>query len=416
MFSTTQNQSKHSLSFYLFYIAVVFIYLNFLRATLDERGEIFGSLARVFFIFIGPFFLFLTTFFALLEGQINRIKKKYQLWILCLIILFIFLIINGVIINQNSLRLIILDFIHYMFFLPAILIGSKKENWPPLDRLIRIIFLLNLVPCLFYIGAYDESLRRSEIILSFNQIPYFFYGQLALWPYLLLTINRESKFDNLIAIIGTAVYFYFSIVFLKRAPFVNFALFSVLVFFSYASLWRDFFKLRSLIIFTISILLFIGILAQTNYSILIERFTEMGDTVLSSLVHSNRISNDLGMLVDQFEAYEYPLGRGLGGVVIDYGNDYPEYYTSTLHNSSGQHFLKGGLIFLGVWTLGFLMITIDFIKKIYLKKSNNIAQHITIMLPFLFSWVFGFLSQTIFFLLVMLCVGRVISKETYSKF
>ena len=135
---------KYSLSFYIFYIAIILIYFNFLRSTFDQRGESFGPLIRMIFISIGPALLFLSTISALMEGQLRRINNNYQIWIVSLIFIFIGLIFNGLIV-QNSPRLITLDIIHYMFFLPGILIGVKKENWAPLDRLIRIIFLINVI-------------------------------------------------------------------------------------------------------------------------------------------------------------------------------------------------------------------------------------------------------------------------------
>ena len=41
------KQQKYSLSLYFFCLALIFIYLNFLRATFDEKGEDFGPLIRI---------------------------------------------------------------------------------------------------------------------------------------------------------------------------------------------------------------------------------------------------------------------------------------------------------------------------------------------------------------------------------
>ena len=406
---------KYSLSLYFFLIAISFIYLNFMRATFDETGQYFGPLIRMISVSAGPFFLLLCTVSALAEGQLKRINREYQLWIICLIFIFIGLIINGVLINRNSFRLITLDTIHYLFFLPGILIGAKKENWPIVDRFIRVFFLINTLNLLPFIGAYSdlaEGMRRN-IVLGFDQIPYFFWGELGIWTYLWLTMKDKSQFDKLVTVLGTILFFYFAIIFLKRAPFVNLFMFFVLIAISDRSRWNLSINLKTIASSAVAISLAIMIFATMEVSSTLERlgdrFSERGDTLVAALVNSNRISYDAVLVIEDLNGNELLVGRGMGGVVKDPGHNYPELKTSYLHNSSVQHVLKGGVLLLIVWWLGFLRILKDF----FFNKDKELnPYYIHLLGPFLFSWVFGFLSTSITFLLLMLCAGRVMSKKS----
>ena len=194
----TLSKNKYSLSFYFFCAAVVSVYLNSVRIAIDVDGVLFGSVVRMLFISAGPFLLFLTTLIALIEGQGRRLKNFYWVWILGLIFYFFILAINAVLIHKNSFRLITLDTMMLMFLVPGILIGAKKINWIGFDKLIRIIFLLNVLSLLPYIGAYANLTQeiRSSIIMGFNQTPYFFWGGLAMWPYLYLTMKILPGFIN----------------------------------------------------------------------------------------------------------------------------------------------------------------------------------------------------------------------------
>jgi len=368
------------------------------------------------FISIGPALLFLSTISALKEGQLRRINNNYQIWIVSLIFIFIGLIINGLI-AQNSPRLITLDIIHYMFFLPGILIGAKKENWVPLDRLIRIFFLINVIYLSFFIGSYQEMPWRKYIILAFEQIPYFFWGQLYLmWPYLVLTMKDKSKFDKFITVLGTILFFYFALIFLKRSAFINLLLFMVLVFIAYRPILKLSINLKTIGLSVLSILLAIGIFLTIDYSLsidkIVDRFIGTGGTLISALANDNRLSYDVFLVKNQLDSFEYLIGRGLGGVVMDHEHNYPEFMTNSLHNSSARHFLKGGFLLLVVWWFGFLAITKDFFFK---KNKEYNAFYIPVLVPFLLSWVLGFLNTSIGFLLLMLCVGKVISKERFNK-
>ena len=412
------KQQKYSLSLYFFCLALIFIYLNFLRATFDEKGEDFGPLIRIMSVSAGPTFLLLSTISALIEGQLRRIDKIYQLWIVCLIFIFLGLIFNGILINRNSPRLIILDTIHYLFFLPGILIGAKKDNWPIVEKFIRLFFLINILNLIPYTFAYGDLIQgmRRNVVLGFNQIPYFFWGELGVWSYLWLSMKERSKFDKFVTILGTLLFFYFSIIFLKRAPFVNLTVFFILLVIAYrstANIKINFKTISAFLLFiSLSSTLFFYSSTISNIEKLGDRFTERGGTVISTLANSNRIAYDANLVKNQMNGVELLVGRGIGGTAKDLGNNYPEFNTSYLHNSSAQHVLKGGFFLLTVWWLGFLMILVNFFFN---KDKEYIKFYVPLLVPFIFSWVFGFLSTTISFLLIMLCAGRVISKEHLQK-
>ena len=229
-------------------------------------------------------------------------------------------------------------------------------------------------------------------------------------------MKERPKFDKFVTILGTLLFFYFSIIYLKRAPFVLLIVFFILLVIanrSKGNIKINFKTISAFLLFiSISSTLFFYSNTTSNLEKLGDRFTERGGTVISTLANSNRIAYDVNLVKNQMDGIELLVGRGLGGVVKDEGYNYPEFNTSSLHNSSAQHVLKGGLLLLTVWWLGFLMILKNFLFN---KDKEYIKFYVPLLVPFIFSWVFGFLSTSISFLLFMLCAGRVISKEHLQK-
>ena len=406
-----KTNNKSLLSSDLFAIAVILIFLNFVRGTLDEKGIIFAYHLRVLSIFSGPFFLLLSTFIAITEGQFRRIKNRYRTWIICLLLYFIFIIINGLLINRNEIRLVTLDMLMFSMVFPGILIGAKKFNWIRFDKIVINIFLINILFLLPYIGSYGSLMQemRRTIIVGYGQIPYFFWGGLEMWPYILLTMKNRSLFYRIVSIVGIILYFYFALIFLKRAPFVYAILFILLYLFSYKlnikTVMRNIYL--SIAVIITSFLIFWQIEVSSTVERLQGRFVEKGD-LTSTLLMSNRISYDYGLVLSQLSSLEYMIGRGLGGTVQDVGETNYEDMTSTLHNGPALMMLKGGFIWMIIWYSGWFMLIKDFM---YNKNKHLNKYFIPILMTFLLTWVFGFLRITMFFIMITMCSGRLMAKE-----
>jgi len=409
----TNNKSLLSSNF--FAIAIILIYLNFVRGSIDQNGNIFGYYIRVLSIVSGPLFLLLSTFIAITEGQFRRIKNRYRAWIILLLLYFIFIIINGLLINRNEIRLITLDMLMFAMVFPGILIGAKQVNWIKIDKIFINIFFINVLVLLPYIWSYGSLMQemRRTIITGYGQIPYFFWGGLTIWPYILLTIKNRSLFYKIVSILGIVLYFYFALVFLKRSPFGYAILFLLLYLISnklnIKTVMRNF--SLSFVAIIISFLIFRQINVSSTVERLQDRFLEKG-SLTNTLLQSDRITNDYGMVLSQFSGLEYMIGRGLGGVVRDVNNSYAEEMTSTLHNGPALMMLKGGFIWMIIWYSGWFMLIKDFI---YNKNKHLNKYFLPILIPLLLTWVFGFLRITMDFILITMCAGRLMAKEENSK-
>lgn len=416
--SHTGELRGYALSFRLFCIGATFVYLNFIRYAFDNKGLMVSESIRAFSIIIGPVFLFLSLLAALREGQLDRINPFYRTWFKLLLFYYAYLLATGLFAFKNDMRHVGLDFILLPFFFAGILMGCKKENWVFFDKFIFVFFTVNIVACLYWIGGFSEFLlsRRHLIITAFDNTPYFFWGNLSIWPYCLLTMPDKSKFRKIVTIAGIVLYFSFAIIFLKRAPFVYLVLFLVLILFSR----RKLFKLSKAAFF-----LFVGVTilwgvfqpysggtAQIMVENLKMRFTQE-DSVANTLMKEDRLSYDPVLILTQFSRMEYIVGRGLGGVVEDIEGRYPEEMTHSLHNGSALTTLKGGLLLLIIWAGGWLLLFKDFVHS---RNRSLDRYYIPVLMPFLFSWVFGFLYASVGFLLLMMCAGRVMARNDVSVY
>ena len=406
-----QKKESYTISLRLFLIGCVLVYLNFLRQTFDQTGQIFGTEIRSISIFIGPFFLILSAITAFMEGQLGRIKPFFQIWIFLIIIYLIFLTISGFFIYGNSYRDLVIDIILYAFFVPAILIGAKKQNWLILDKFILLFFLINLFMLIPYLTSYSSlaAAGRTQIITNDAQIPYFIWGQFSIWMYLCLTLKNRSDIIKFAILAGTIIYFFLAIVFLKRAPFINLSIFFFLFLVSLNLKNSSIISIKifylSIPILIFSLLLYSLINVGSFYERFESRFYTSG-SIYSSLSSSTRLTYDVELVANQFNNMEFLFGRGLGGSVEDIEYKYPEKNTIRLHNSSVQQVMKGGVVFLFLWVIGFLVI----LKNFLLNENEEYRKfYIPLLTPFLMSWVFGFLSTSISFLLIMACAGRVMA-------
>lgn len=409
----TIKEEKLSLSYYLFFTAVVLVYLNFLRIGYDNNGEIIPYLIRMFLYLSGPIFLILSLIVALLEGQHKRIKKHYWAWILIVHSCLLVLLINGVLIHQNNLRLITFDLLLYIFFLPGILIGAKEMNWKGLDTLFLSIFFLNSLLLIPYVGSFTNIAEqiRSSITGAYGQVPYNLWGGLVCWPYFLLTMKDRPPYAKVMTTIGMGIYLLFALIFLKRAPIVYLFLFSVLLLYSNRFRlnikvnFNKFFFLISSIVLIVSIFQFIQVspLVERLY----DRFYVSG-SFLSTVTKNNRILYDVGLVATQLSPLELIMGNGFGGTVIDTGNHYPDETTHSLHNFMALAVMKGGFLFFAIWYYGWLMFIFDFLRN---KDRDNDKYFIPILITLLVSWFFGFINASVPWLLAVMGAGKIMAKR-----
>ena len=415
---TLKKEEKLSLSYYLFFTAVIFVFLNFLRIAYDDNGDFVPYIARTFLYLSGPILLLLTSVVALLEGQHKRLKKHYWAWILIIHAYLLVLFINGVVIHQNNFRFITFDLLLFSVFLPGILIGAKQVNWKGLDRLILTIFILNALLLLPYISSFSDvtSMLRNSITESYNQTPYHLWGGLIAWPYFFFTMKDRSSFARVMTIVATGLYFLFALIFLKRAPVVSLFIFSMLLLYANRFSVNIKLNLNKFLFFIFSIFLLIIIFQFIQISPLLdrlsERFYESG-SLINTLTKDNRILYDVGLVSSQLSFLEFVMGKGLGGILVDIKNNYPDAVTHSLHNYMALVVMKGGFLFVLVWYYGWIRFFLDFLSN---KDKDNLKYFIPILIPLLLSWVFGFVNMSVTFLLLLMGAGKMMAKkESLSK-
>jgi len=129
---------------------------------------------------------------------------------------------------------------------------------------------------------------------------------------------------------------------------------------------------------------------------------------VEGLKTSIRFGYDPFLVLTQFSGMEFVIGRGMGGTVKDVEGFYPEEMIQSLHNGSARVMLKGGVILLVIWTGGWLFVFRDFIVN----RNYTLNRYfIPILLVFLLSWIDGFLARTVTFIFLMMCAGRVMSRD-----
>lgn len=416
MISTSINTSgeRLSVSYYLFYLAIIFTYLDFLRLGYDPTGSFLNAPLRMLSYMIAPVLLIFSVIAALIERQYKRLKRHYWMWVLAIHFIIFILFINGLAIHFNDYRPIVFDLIYFLYFIPGILIGCKEKNWKGLDQLFLYIFVFNtflLLPNLTSFQGVVE-LSRNSIILANGQTPYLIWGGLTMWTYFLLTLDGRTTIQKSLIYTSTILYFIFALIFLKRGPFLELFLFFSFLLFSN--------RLRIKFKLDFKTFLFLGIIISSTYPLykflefstfaerLNERVYEEG-SLTSSVLANSRIAYDIDLVTSQINGLEWIVGRGVGGTVKDIGYNYPDLNTHTLHNFFAMILLKGGFIFFIVWYLGWVIFFKDFLQN----KRNSLNKFfVPVLIPLLLSWLFGFINVSVHFLLMMMCAGRIMSKES----
>ena len=411
--SLNTSEKRLSVSYYLFYLAIIFSYVDFLRLGYDPTGSFISAPLRMLSYMMAPVLLVFTVIAALIEGQYRRLKRHYWIWILSIHFVIFILFINGLAIHFNDYRPIVFDLIYFVYFIPGILIGCKEKNWKGLDQLILYIYVLNsflLIPSLTSFEGVVE-LSRNSIILADGQTPYLIWGGLASWTYFLLTLDSRTTIQKSLIYISSILYFVFALIFLKRGPFLElFLFFSFLLFAN---------RLRIKFNFDFKTFLFLGIIIGSTYPLykflefstfaerLNDRVYEEG-SLTSSILGNSRIAYDIDLVTSQISSQEWLIGRGIGGTVQDIGYNYPDFNTHTLHNFFALVLLKGGLIFFFTWYFGWIIFIKDFLQN---KRESINKFFVPVLIPLVLSWLFGFVNVSVHFLLMMMCAGRIMSKE-----
>ena len=137
--STNTSEKRLSVSYYLFYLAIIFTYLDFLRLGYDPNGSFISPPLRMLSYMMAPVLLVFTVIAALIEGQYRRLKRHYWMLILAIHFIIFVLFINGLAIHFNDYRPIVFDLIYFVYFYSNIN-WMQRKNWKKPRSAIFIYF------------------------------------------------------------------------------------------------------------------------------------------------------------------------------------------------------------------------------------------------------------------------------------
>lgn len=408
--------NKYDFSFILFFIGLLFYFAEYIRHAIHLDGIIAPRQIIFFSVLSGPFFMFLSMLKALQEGKLKSLMIFYRKWYLLLIFIVVMLLMSGTLIFSNGPREILFDFIIFPGIFAGILAGTKTNNINYCDKLIRIVFFLSTLFCILKLGNLGaraiQSTRLDRADYTWDSI-YYIWGLIGLlWPYVIIkNENRRSIFRNIIPMLGTSIYFIMAIIYGKRQPFVQLALFLLLIFIKARRSHKYKFLVMSALVVGIVLLIVIGIFKSNDWkqfqTAWINRFSINGG-IWNKFINDDRISYDPLLILTQFSGIELLLGRGLGGVVRDVSGFYPVENTPNLHNGAAFIVLKGGLLLLIVWAVGWLRFIKDFLGEKNRKLYRFYIPYLIIFMQIFYSPV---LSDTGGFVFLMMCSGFAMSNK-----
>ena len=402
------------LSFKLFAISIGFGVFSTVADAYGWAGTSYNSLRDYIFVSVGPLFAWMSVFVGLSEGKLNDMKRFFVSWVFWVGTLIVFLFIYGVLI-QNEFRLIGQDVLLFSYFFAGLILGTRIDNWVTFDKLLTVIFLMGSVFTILSwlsLGFVPENRQSVQWTVPF----WIWGGMLFAWPYFLLTIDRGSIFRRIVAVSGIATFLVVAILVEKRAPIVQLGL--LLVLSAYAFRNGSFSvqirrASKSILVCLFLIVAGWGILAvlgsgsyfrQASTS-LFERFTDKGN-VYDSFMSNPRIQLEPQYVLDQLDDHELIFGRGLGGAVDLPSGIWGKRSGGLLHNGMASIALKGGLVFLVIWSIGWLAFIVMFVKN---KDPGLNVYYLPLLIVLLPSFVIGFLALHPSLGFVMMCAGRCMS-------
>ena len=420
-----QKKRSPDPSLWLFIIGISVVFLFYVQIGLG-----FQVIKLINLKSVGYCCLFFSLFFALFEDKMRYLRSTYQKWLLFLLVYFCFISILGII-HLNPLKSLYFTScdIFAITLFSGMLIASKATNWKVLEKTLIFHFAIATILCIFCMLTYGRALLYKEVVVS----PiYKFWSLLYGWPYFLLTLNAGGFSRKVIAIVGVSTFFLLSVIFLKRSPFAQgILLIGIMFAINKFLLGRKkikkvkFRKVLSsigfLIILTLVILAGIKMTGLnsitgeygTGYGMrgLYQRFMHYG-SIYKTVAANYRLTHEAKTVLENASGFEVVFGRGIGATIPVSLTHSTEGRSGELHNGMAKLFLKGGILFLVIWYLGWLFVIIDFIKY---RQEWLVPFYSIIIMTVLFSLVAPFFNNSLSFALVMLCAGRCMSKSALKR-
>ena len=405
---------------------------------------VYYSLLIYGFIVLAPFFTafrilsvnynysYLFNFATLLAGfaaisSLNKTSGRGIVLLNIFLVLFLFMVINGVVVQKNLPGILLDEIIVYIRFYIFLLLGYQFTSYHYFRKAIFIWlwvgFIANLIS-LFTVSSFlraeiDE--KTLTYMLQYLLIPSALY---------LFFYSKLKRHEKIIVILSFALYFVEQLLFQKRLPMAR--IFVTLLFFYYASttiaaqrVFTSIFLKRiiGLImgVFAIAMILFFSGSSMGTYTeALFARFFQYG-TATETVMQDARWKIGEIIVTDIVETGDVYLGRGLGSVVYDESFQNINLSSKFAGARSASEMgvptilLKGGYVLLCYFLLLFFVL----LKKFKTVKTNSdmFGLWSFVIIWFIFVYGEGFLSGISTEIIVAYCIGALLaSRKTIHYF
>jgi len=321
------------------------------------------SIIKMPIAYCGFFILFSALLVELKNGSLALLYGKYRLWIICIWFFSIFALFYGMA-KSHSLQFLSRDIWPYSYF-ACLLVAARINTWRAIDKMIYQQFFMGLIVFL-YIFTTMDILRLTRAAYDSSAVPwggfniYGAWGLLYGWMYMFLTFNkRQPVFRKIVTCLGIIFFLVFGIMMLKRQVIVELGMIIVFKLIYEIKIKKtNVFKLMIVFIViiavTFSIIKYFEYRANTQYfRKLILRSTESG-SVLATILQNTRFIEQPLNIYNQASGFEILFGQGLGSSVVKDG-----VIDTVVESGFLTIFLKGGIIYLMIWYLGFFSILKD---------------------------------------------------------
>jgi len=315
----------------------------------------------------GFFILFFALLIELKYRALSFIEKKYRLWILSIWIFSFFALIYGIV-KSHELQFLSRDIWPYSFF-ACFLIVARINTWNIIDKMIYQQFFIGL-GVFIYIGfTLDITFQRNVIELNTaswnNPRIYWAWGLLYGWQYMFLTFNKKLPMHRKIStFLGVTLFIVFGIIMLKRHMIFELAMLIVfkLIYMAkveHANIIKWAAVLLAIAVVALSIVRLVERRENVEYfGLMASRLTEAG-SILDTTFENTRLLDTPRNIYNQATIFEIIFGQGLGSVVEKEG-----IVDTVVESGFFTTFMKGGIIFLIIWYIGFLSMLKDILVRI----------------------------------------------------
>lgn len=384
---------------------------------LGRIGQGYDSAWEYFLLVSGPLALSLSAAVALVSGRLRALRRFYRQWMVSVLFGLVGLVVVGfirVIFSGESVRLRTFgyDILTWSYFVSSVLVGAKGSNWRAIDRWLVVQFLLGaaVAACSWATNELTKWVIDRPLVTWTT--PYYMWQLLYPWSYLILTFDQGGLLRRLAVLAGSGTYATLSMAFQKRVDLVG--ILSLPVICALIDLFgqRSTRQLKALIRAYVglaagALLLMLALGLVRSAPIVVDltwhRFVRQG-TLGQTILQDYRVSGELGALLAELSGLDWLLGKGFGGTMTGWGDK----VTGVVHNGLVMIVLKGGCVFLVLWTVGWVALAIEALRN---KSPALNCYYVPTLMACAFFVFASFVAAHPRFAFVGLCAGRCMSSE-----